>query len=72
MQGRGVTHDNPARLCMLHTRSVLDRFYPSSEDDGWMDLLQAKATVWRGRAQGSCSAACVALSLSGPSVLCRV
>lgn len=30
-----MTHDNPARLCMLHTRSVLDRFYPSSEKNGF-------------------------------------
>lgn len=34
MQGRDVTHAKPARLCMFHTRSVRDRFYPSSEDNG--------------------------------------
>lgn len=35
MQGRDVTHANPARLCMLRTRLVRDRFYPSSEDNGF-------------------------------------
>lgn len=78
MEGRDVAQDNPARLCVLHTRSVLEG---STQAQRTPCLLQAKVSgeephvVGRAQDQRFRSAACVtpggALPFSGLSVLSR-